>query len=281
MENKNVQFFLGNSKEDFCSMSGGDRRPTRSTGMFGSIRNIGTHLYRAYAAYPRGFYAGGGTVAAVYGGSRLKRMYDAVPSMESASRSRSSGIGYARSAGETKFFDTDISYTSSDIPVTGSCLPSLNLVTVGTASNERIGRSFRIVGLSIRGRMWLNNTGTLSSDMIRVIVYLDRQCNGTSATPAQILSTLDINAHNKLENSLRFKTLCTFTVSMNPEAGFGGNVARISRPFKRTVRLNIPIEMDTGATVGDIKSNNIGLLVISANALCKMTAASRIRFKDS
>lgn len=187
--------------------------------------------------------------------------------------------GYRFRSGETKYHETIVGI--SPVSATGTVPTSLNLVPVGTSATHRVGMQFRIVGIQLQGVAHVRDTsGTSQADVLRCVLYWDKQCNGTAAAVTDILETAYIYSHNNLENALRFKTLAQFTISLQPEGVSGTTTTNVKRHFKRNIRCSIPIVMDTGTSITDVRSNNVGIMFISNNAKVGVQYQTRIRFKD-
>lgn len=189
---------------------------------------------------------------------------------------------------ERKFFDT---IRIPNVPGTGGTIfsPSINLLPQGADAFERIGLKATIVSIHFRFLQFClsNNVIDATGDAHRIIVYLDRQANGAAATPAQILEApVSISSFNNLENSNRFHILMDKTSSFGSMAG-GISAAQATNPTFKVLKWNkrcrIPIRFGgaTGALT-EIQSNNIGVLIVSANAAtsCNIRYTARIRFTD-
>lgn len=247
----------------------------RSRGFVGAMRDV--YRYGSRWARSGGVdrnLAIGGAVAAA--GLAASNYIGYGPTVGSSG----SGGAYLRRRAETKYFD--LSDGPITVSATGSMNTSLNLVPIGTGPDERIGAEFRIVGVQLQGIATVTDTtGAMRADVLRCVVYWDKQCNGAAAAATDILASASILSHNKLENSLRFKTLAQFTISLQPEGCSGTNTTVVKRGFKRNVRCSIPVVMDIGTALSNVRSNNIGIMWISNNGLCTVTYRTRIRFKDA
>lgn len=129
-----------------------------------------------------------------------------------------SSSGYYRKTGlmkysgksELKFFDTTLAttaITSAGIIVNNT----LNAMVEGSDYNNRIGRKVTVTKIHLRGNCTLPSsaTATLANLVVgmRIILYMDKQCNASAATVASILQTADEKSYNLLENSERFQIL--------------------------------------------------------------------------
>ncbi len=203
-------------------------------------------------------------------------------------RSRTSGYyDRFRGGGELKFHDVDLD--DGSISQTGTITASINLIAQGTTESERIGR--RCTVRSVNWRFDIVKTpATASADTsetVRVIMYLDKQCNGTAATALAILESNDFQSFNNLANKSRFRTLMDRTYDLNANAGGGDGT---TEDYGETIlhdsfykNCNIPIEFDsTTGAITEIRSNNIGVLILSKiGALSVFSSKIRLRFSDS
>lgn len=193
---------------------------------------------------------------------------------------------------ELKFFDNDVD--DAVVAQNGTILSGpggipINAISQGVGPSQRVGRKAIIKKIAWRWNCVLeseSSTGTQSSETLRVIMYLDRQANGTFATPTQILTTDNFQSFNQLVNSGRFTTLYDKTVQFNPQSGAGNGTSNhwaensVSDQFFKD--CNIPIEF-SGSTgvVTEIRSNNIGVMLVSrAGGILVFNSVIRFRFYD-
>ncbi len=195
-----------------------------------------------------------------------------------------------RSTGELKFLDTVIDdaviATGGTIQNTGT----IHVIPQGVTETTRIGRKCTIKQINFRwtAKLPQATAATDIGDTVRIIMYLDKQCNGATATIANILETSVWNGWNNLENSLRFRILYDTTISLY--APSGGSSAVGTHQFGPMVKngafykkCNIPIEFDASAStgaIGTIRSNNVGLLFISEGGFAGIQSNVRVRFSD-
>ena len=207
--------------------------------------------------------------------------------------------GYARTVGfygrykgpsaELKFFDVNL---SSKPGLNGSIFASsLNLIPQGTTESERIARKAVIKSIDIRYDLKkaeatgadLNNTTTL----FRMIIYKDKQANGSAATVTDILEANLIHSHFNLANKGRFVILKDKTYELNAIAAASktastityGTVSLYDR-YKKSCSIPIEFDSTTGALT-EIRSNNLGILVFVGNSLTGDTTLSikcRLRY---
>lgn len=183
---------------------------------------------------------------------------------------------------EAKFFDGQLAITP--VPNTGVILaPSINLIAAGTGEQQRIGRTCVVKSINIRGS--LRNVNTSSGQKVRLIIFLDKQCNGAAATVAEIMENADVDSFRNLSNSQRFYILKDKTYVFQPNAyDVAGSIYAVSLTHvKGHKSCNIPLEFDgvTGA-ITEIRSNNIGILALSESSGAAPTIefSTRIRFYD-
>lgn len=190
---------------------------------------------------------------------------------------------YPPTGGENKFkdFDTNVSpvATTGDIVLNSICT-----VAQGTAESERIGRKIRLEKINWRYSVKLATTATIAdtSDIVRVMLYLDKQCNGAAATVANILEATQFDSFLNLENSGRFTILMDKFHTVNASAGIGTAVGEVIVFRSKFCKANYPIEYSsTTGAIAEIRSNNIGILAISKSGHCVLDGKLRIRYSDS
>lgn len=193
---------------------------------------------------------------------------------------------YPPSGGELKFHDVTMDSTNP-VPTAGEIHTSMNLIAQGVGESNRVGRKCRIKKISIRGEAVLNNSTNYqtASDTVRMIVFLDTQCNGANAVVTDILESADYQSFNNLANSQRFKILSDKTVTLNAQAAEGNGTAEgtcnYTLAFQYHKQCDIPIEFNnTTGAITEIRSNNLSILYISGNGYSYVAANARLRFAD-
>ncbi len=129
-----------------------------------------------------------------------------------------------------------------------------------------------------------------ASDSVRIIVFLDKQHNGSaSILVTDILETANWKSFNNLANTGRFKIfkdtiipLNYLTLAFNGLLSLQSALAR-SYVFEFHKKCSIPIEMsDSTGSLAAIRSNNIGIMMISeSNLNSTVTLSTRIRYTDA
>lgn len=208
-----------------------------------------------------------------------------------AGRLRIGGV-YGRFSGpnaEMKFLDTTVGTTT--IATTGTLLStSLLVIPQNNTESGRIGRKCTVKQLSLKGNIDLA-VATLSnqtSDVLRIIVYVDKQTNGIAATVGGILATATYNSFRNLSETGRFSILMDKSYGLQCPAGQGDGVtfsfSETARPWSMNRKLNLPIEYDASATTGvltTIRSSNIGVMAISKAGIAKFDFVARVRYSDA
>ena len=191
----------------------------------------------------------------------------------------------------------DLTHDNPTIPTAGELSPtSINVIAQGVTESERIGRKCTIRKVQIRYNIRLpsaaNQGDVLAGDIARIIVYLDMQCNGAVAgiatTADGILQTAVYNSFRNMANSGRYKILMDRSHSLNYLAtGTDGtntvSIGAVESPvFTLFKDCAIPIEYSsTTGVLSEMRSNNLGILAISAAGTIGFFGAIRLRFSDS
>ncbi len=201
---------------------------------------------------------------------------------------RSGFFGRFGVGGELKFHDLDIDNATVASGATIS-QASCNLIPQGVTEVQRVGRKCTIRSINWRFQISTNvqsNTAAPATEVVRVILYLDKQANGASATTAAIVESDDFQTFNNLANKSRFRTLMDRTYPMNIMASSGADATaewageNITDTFFK--KVNIPIEFDsTTGAITEIRSNNIGVLLLGKQGLAVFASKMRLRFSDN
>ncbi len=190
--------------------------------------------------------------------------------------------------GELKFHDVDVDLnpmtTGEDI-----LIDSVVKIAQGVTESARIGRKCTVKSINWRFEILLATTAVAAntSDIARIIVYLDKQANGATAAVTDILESADYQSFNNLTNKGRFFTLMDRTYALSASAGSGRGTAdtlsygevQVQDSFFK--KLTVPIEFSAGTgAIGEIRSNNIGILAIAKAGVTVFRSKMRIRFTD-
>ncbi len=190
--------------------------------------------------------------------------------------------------GELKFHDIDVDDTVVAAGAVVQNAGSVNLIPQGVTEITRIGRKCTIVSINWRYEVTLPTLasgGGGTGDVLRVILYVDKQCNGATAANTDILESADYQSFNNLANASRFVKLMDKTYPMNYQAGAGDGTAndqsgyQIEGAFYK--KCNIPLEFSAGTgALTEIRSNNIGVMVCSRDGAGGFASKLRLRFHD-
>ncbi len=222
-----------------------------------------------------------------YAGGAKRAKKTKTPSSYAAGYARTSGY-YGRFSGpgaELKFHDLDVDDAVVAAAGTIQTSGTLNAIAQGTTESTRIGRACTIKGINWRYQVGLPASAAKASgvDTCRLILYMDKQCNGATAAVTDILEAANYQSFNNLANSHRFKVLMDRSVKVAAEAGGGDGTTEdyaanhVDGSFYK--KCNIPLEFDsTTGAITELRSNNLGALFISSGGLCSVDSKIRLRF---
>ncbi len=182
---------------------------------------------------------------------------------------------------EVKYIETNVA--SAAITTTWDILnSSLNLIQQGTTRSTRIGG--RVTCKKIQFRMTLDTDliGT-ANDMIRVVVYLDKQCNGIAATGTQIMQVDNLYSFRNTDNSGRFKILFDETYTLNIQAYSldGPRNFSNSKYIEAYIDCDETLEFDASTgVITDLTSNNFGIMAASLNGTSNINGIVRLKYTD-
>ncbi len=199
---------------------------------------------------------------------------------------------FAPRGGELKFHDIDV----DDAVIAAGCniqnAGTINIIPQGVTEVQRIGRKCTIKQILWRYRVFLppvdGAAAPASADSVRLIVYLDKQCNGATAVNTGILESNDWQSFRNLANTGRFHILMDKVMNMNSltlAANQDANVFDVAGVHRSGVffkKCDIPLEFDaaTGALT-EVRSNNIGIMICSSNGVAGIDSKVRLRFSDN
>ena len=203
-----------------------------------------------------------------------------------AGRTRVTGYyGRFGQGGEKKFHDED--FDDAVVATGGTVIDSHIKIAQGTTESTRIGRKLTIRKINWRYDIRLPASGSTlnSTDTVRVILYVDHQCNGATAAVGDVLASADYQSFRNLANMTRFTILLdkTYNVNYNGGAYDGANdqYGAVTQSYTFQKSCNIPVEYSsTTGAITEIKSNNIGSLLISRDGFAGFASKFRFRFDD-
>ncbi len=202
---------------------------------------------------------------------------------------------YGRSSGskpgEQKFHDLDID--DAIVAAAGAIAEdSAVVIAQGNTESQRIGRK-----LTIRRIHWkydismpqaANAADPPAGDIVRIILYQDKQTNKATAAITDVLESADYQSFYNLANTGRFRILMDrshATVQQLAQTDGTNTAAYALTPKNYTFNkvCAIPIEYDNSSTDGAITSqtsNNIGVITISRSGVAGFFSKMRLRYSD-
>lgn len=196
--------------------------------------------------------------------------------------------GRYANGGELKFFDQGL--TDAVVSAAGTVQSAGSMINIaqGVTESTRVGRKCVLKSLQWNYQLALTETAGAAltgGDTVRIIVYLDKQCNGATIAVTDLMESDNYQSFYNLANTGRFQVLYDKSHDINPMAGAGDGAAndqaKVVRNFKFFKRCNLPIEYSaTTGAIAEIRSNNIGILTLSALGLTELDSLWRVRFAD-
>ncbi len=190
--------------------------------------------------------------------------------------------------GELKFHDVDLD--DAVISNTGTVTPTIAIIPQGVTESTRNGRKCTIKQIQWRYEVALPEVADAATpaagDTGRIIMFLDKQANGATAAVTDILEAAEMRSYRNLSNSGRFQILydkmqSLVYTSMASETSGNVSQAEVHREGQFYKKCNIPMEYNsTTGAIGEIRSNNIGVLLISVNGAMTFLSKIRLRFTD-
>jgi len=167
----------------------------------------------------------------------------------------------------------------------------------GTGTNQRIGSRLIIKSIEISGCFAIPQTGALAaeaSDFVKYWVVLDKQANGALHSFIDVFAELDhatstwlapkspAVTRRNIEKARRFQILCSGAFALAPTVALGAEQSSFVRSFHKYLKVNIPV-LYQGATglMGTITSNNVSMVIQSAQGNAVVQWASRLRYTDA
>ncbi len=187
---------------------------------------------------------------------------------------------------ELKFLDVDLD--DALIASAGTVTPSIIIIAQGVTESTRVGRKCTIRRIGWRYNLFLATQAALTNgtEVVRLILYVDKQANGATAAVTDILETADFQSFNNLSNSGRFRILMDRTHDVVSPGGAGDGANNDSSPASVSAQffkeLSLPVEYSgANGTIDEIKSNNIGVLAIARGGTVELFSKFRMRFGDA
>lgn len=204
---------------------------------------------------------------------------------------------HMRQCVEKKFHDeTRATEVITTAAVGGSVDSILGTVGIpqGTDAKSRIGIRAFLWSASIHGDIkFIPGSDPNASDEVRIMVVLDKQSNGASASIQNVLdlsATADVNAFRLEQNRARYTVLMDRIYTMNPmamgsttaPAVEGATVLRRFSFNKRWVNgLKVVYKEGSTGTDSQIVDNNLWIMAFAKNGVnCSIQWDSRVHYTD-
>lgn len=192
-------------------------------------------------------------------------------------------------AGELKFHDVDLD--DAVVAVGGAVTSTVNIIAEGNGESTRVGRKCTIRSIHWRYQVQLPEVdaqGTPSpGETLRVMMYVDKQCNGATIANTDLLATADWQSFRNLSNSSRFVVLYDKNHTLN-YSGLASDGAGVVSQGNRQIEVvwnkkcGITLEYDNPAGgLANIRSNNIGVMLVSSRGAIGFESKIRLRFSDN
>lgn len=219
-------------------------------------------------------------------GGQKRRKQTFVPG---ASRTAGYYGRFSGTGGELKFHDRTLD--DDVVSDTGTVTSTLNEIAQGVTESQRIGRKCTLKVISWRWSIELpihNSVSQPIADSVRIILFVDKQANGDKANVTDLLETAKIWSFRNLANQMRFNIVLDRVIDIEyptislTEAGSVFHAPFTTKAGGFYKKCSIPIEFSgTTGSIGEIRSNNLSLLLISRSGVATFKSEVRVRFSDS
>lgn len=193
-------------------------------------------------------------------------------------RSLAAKVNKIISQQEKKYFDSNSTITT--VAATASVV-ALGNVTQGDDATSRDGRKISMVSSAIRGH--ITASGGSPNSPFRVIIFIDKQCNGTLATAGDILQTPTLpTSFLTMETKERFRVIYDNYCSLD-KGDYGllfNNTSQTIVPIRSFVKIPDDLaQVEYGAAATPL-TNCLGMLIVSVSPV-SFVYNHRMRFTDS
>lgn len=183
---------------------------------------------------------------------------------------------------EKKYLDVTTT-TVSPITTAGAIVSTFTIIAQGTTEVTRVGGKITVTNFNIRGNIsGLSQAAGQVGDIVRIIVFVDKQTNGAAPAVTDLLKTANIYSYLNMDNVDRFQVLKDKFVSINQTGILAATSVYENKVFKVNKKLNMPIHYaSTTGAITEVKSNNIYLLHISLTGESQISYSARTKFTDA
>jgi len=169
---------------------------------------------------------------------------------------------------EKKFLDTGLSAGMAEFSTSGVTQQDFVVMASGSGNGQRIGNRITVTNINAHLHVYTGTNASnpgLDNTTVRVIMGIDKQCNGASTSVLDVLQSASPYAFRNMYTLNRFVILKDKFFVINPQVYVSTpNVSQVGRPLKFSWKGQLPIlYSDSTASITNIESNNIFLLVIS------------------
>lgn len=185
---------------------------------------------------------------------------------------------FPRPGAEWKYIDTADAYAVN----TGGTLTLINGLSLGNTATTRIGQKVLLQSLEVKFRNAVVATTGLDQTH-RIMIVLDRQCNGAALTLAEVINPTNTEGLRNLASRRRFKILQDIRFDLNAATESGSSYSnKVYMRFKRPIM----VEYNAGnaGTVADISSGSIYMIHLGSNVAGNTAGTSavvtRLRYTD-
>lgn len=178
---------------------------------------------------------------------------------------------------DDKWQDTVLTFTNiAAAGVVGASY--FGTIQLGTGDTSRIGNNVRIQRMRITGQFSDAATGNY-----RMLILLDRQCNGAAATVADVLGNAAVNGaynHNTVVGwgGSRFVVLKDLKGNLSLQVSAQNVQKRMFWQYNKDVIVRYS---SNAGTVSDVVSNNLVLLFVSDTGTVDFAGELQIKFTDA
>jgi len=214
--------------------------------------------------------------------TKPKRRKTAATTTMTFNRSPLSRPNYNRLAVEKKYWDgSPIDFVGN--ATGGNVFPTLIAgIVQGTTDNTRIGGKICVTNVNCRGFRNMASYGTAAffGGYLRVVLYIDKQCNGANALVTDILQSATINAFRNMNNLDRFIILKDkmYKTSIDATNALHTDTSRQYWKINTRGKWEISFSGNTGG-IADLRSLNIGMFYITSDPNVQSCSLGRCRIK--
>jgi len=188
---------------------------------------------------------------------------------------------------EKKFLDSPVYIVSA---TAGSIQADFNGLAQGSAAGQRVGNRVNLTNFNLHAECAAGTKIRNEASTHRIILFIDKQCNGAAPAVTDILQTASVYSFRNMYTLDRFVILKDKLFTLNANApGSSATTLQLenSRVIKMSWKGNLPIFYSgIGSGVGNISSNNVGLLYIcdtanQAGDAQGMVGTARVKYTDA